>query len=1251
MTFQKKAIALIIGSLCAGVSVASMQNEEANSRTETVQSEINTPNHYTVVLKSSFEQQPTHKVNSAQIAEQQALLISYVKTLDPLVKVNYQTKLLGNLVTFESRLNLAEALAEHSNVASVHTYAAERTLVKPQSADRLHSAIANTATSDPVIALTPYNNDVNAGSGASVAIISTGVDYTLKFFGGSGELGDDNDPETPPAAGSYLEALEHGAIEYAGFPTPVIAGGWDFASENYGNDANPIDQYYHYESWNGWQYPTGLGTKLASIVHQLAPGAKIHAYKVMNVNETFATGASLDRIVQAIEHALDPNQDGDTSDHLDVALLDADGAAAFYAGSGTSSFTLSQYLIEKASGLGLTIVADSGDLAEYGLYDDATEKHRYWLAPSAASTSSISVGSIVQNDESYSVSSFSPKGPVRGSKALKPELVSFGENQPVAEITKSLADGGGSSTDTRFTNATGGVFAAARIAAAAAVIKANNRAVGPAEIKALLANTATNPGIKETGGDQSAELYSVGHGMENIEAAIATPVFTWDAANNQPYLQFGTHEVHSSKRITKDVFVRNLSDKAQTYTLSYNNFGDAQRLSGINVTLPEQVNIPAGRSVTFSVTIDIDASELPAWPLMNTVDFTDENLKKTELNGYITFSAENQPDLNLGWMLRARPATVVAKNVITTEFPEYLGYDPDTYQSRYNHLDWARETYPDNEWGNLQYTAYKTTFVNDSATPTTFNAYPVIMDKGYVSEDLLTLNGHVIQYVGAGVYDAAQCSVSGKKFALAVNLAMPANVTMANHIDKIGERLFFFDLFHESVVEENNWNESFTNGYLWDEAQIFNQPYVAINEAGQPQSYFIDYNKAYDHTDPNGRYTKSSLPTLFTSDGRNVVSQFCLEDLYHHDIDGIEDFDQNLGIHVETDRDSGRNKGEPITQFNPVKGGFVKTETICDDWGWCNEQVTDTSTVIRFASATDDVNTASWAASYTAQPGEEVTIAAAKSSAGGFGIGARSLADSTNPKFLVLSANDDLSVLGYTGHLDEDGTIIPDVKQGQQFSLNENAENGTVVGTLELDTQGFFAYPETEYASYSIDIVGAIPGTPFSINDNHEIVVANSAALDFEITSQIILDVVSRQSNNIGRTAQVKINLTDVNDVAPIVSQQAASMLQGIVIEKMGGAASIAIDISDLFEEIEGQALTYSVFSDSIDNLSYIDGMIIGETKTGGQHTINITASDGVYETDYALSIEVIGNNSGGGIGFLFLLLTGFATLARRKYN
>ncbi|MFA6963972.1 MAG: S8 family serine peptidase, partial [Patescibacteria group bacterium] len=118
------------------------------------------------------------------------------------------------------------------------------------------------------------------GKGMRIAIIDTGVDYSHADLGG--------------CLGANCKVI----------------GGYDFVS----NDNDPMDDQGH-------------GTHVAAtaagkgLLNGVAPDASIIAYKVLDQNGSGYSSA----VIQAIERSADPNGDGDTSDHVDVASMSLGG--------------------------------------------------------------------------------------------------------------------------------------------------------------------------------------------------------------------------------------------------------------------------------------------------------------------------------------------------------------------------------------------------------------------------------------------------------------------------------------------------------------------------------------------------------------------------------------------------------------------------------------------------------------------------------------------------------------------------------------------------------------------------------------------------------------------------------------------------------------------------------------------------------------------------------------------------------------
>jgi minor extracellular serine protease Vpr len=147
---------------------------------------------------------------------------------------------------------------------------------------------------------------VGRGEKIKIGIIDSGIDYTHADFGGSGNPAD-------------YTANDKNVVEPGTFPTAKVKGGKDFAGPVY--DANdpesvptpdddPLDGNGHGSHVAGTAAGVGVPGNVGPGV---APAAELYALKVFNDTE-----GSTDLTSLAIEWAMDPNGDGDMSDHLDV---------------------------------------------------------------------------------------------------------------------------------------------------------------------------------------------------------------------------------------------------------------------------------------------------------------------------------------------------------------------------------------------------------------------------------------------------------------------------------------------------------------------------------------------------------------------------------------------------------------------------------------------------------------------------------------------------------------------------------------------------------------------------------------------------------------------------------------------------------------------------------------------------------------------------------------------------------------------
>ena len=202
------------------------------------------------------------------------------------------------------------------------------------------------------------------GVGVKVGIIDTGIDYQHANFGGTGTLANyqanNRTVITDTIGGNPI------------FPTVKVVGGMDFAGDAYngGNvpapDPDPMDCNGHGTHVAGTA--AGFGVKADGTTFtgpfdpsapfsslRIGPGAAPHAS--LYALRVFGCGGSTTLTVQAINWAIDPNNDADFSDHLDVINM---SLGSNY-GTLTNTSTVAS---ENAALAGVIVVAASGNAGD-----------------------------------------------------------------------------------------------------------------------------------------------------------------------------------------------------------------------------------------------------------------------------------------------------------------------------------------------------------------------------------------------------------------------------------------------------------------------------------------------------------------------------------------------------------------------------------------------------------------------------------------------------------------------------------------------------------------------------------------------------------------------------------------------------------------------------------------------------------------------------------------------------------------------
>jgi minor extracellular serine protease Vpr len=184
------------------------------------------------------------------------------------------------------------------------------------------------------------------GTGVTVAVLDSGIDYTHRNLGGAGTLA-----AYTAAYGAAPGDPKQTTLDGL-FPTAKVVGGFDFVGEGWPvtartQDPDPIDFQGH-----GTHVADIIGGKSADGTHVgMAPGASLLAVKVCSAVATSCNGVSL---LLAVDFALDPNGDGSLSDAADIIHL------SLGSDYGQIQDDLTEAL-EDAVDLGIVVVASAGN--------------------------------------------------------------------------------------------------------------------------------------------------------------------------------------------------------------------------------------------------------------------------------------------------------------------------------------------------------------------------------------------------------------------------------------------------------------------------------------------------------------------------------------------------------------------------------------------------------------------------------------------------------------------------------------------------------------------------------------------------------------------------------------------------------------------------------------------------------------------------------------------------------------------------
>jgi subtilisin family serine protease len=357
-----------------------------------------------------------------------------------------------------------------------------------------------------------------AGEGIVVAILDTGIDYTHHDLGGCF------------GPGCRVEA------------------GYDFVNQ----DPDPMDDHGH-------------GTHVAGIVGAngqvvgVAPAVRLHAYKVLS-----GAGFGYDSwIIAGIDRALDPDQNPNTPDAVDVINLSLGGG-------GDADSPLSQ-AVDEAVAAGVVCAVAAGN-----------DGKPFTIGSPAAARRAITVGACTKSGE---MAWFTSLGPAAPDWAIKPDVVA-----PGVDITSTWPGN-------RYFSISGTSMATPHVAGTAALLRQLHREWTPDQVKGALMNTANPIGTGP---------YERGAGLiRALEAGSAT---LGVASGSLSFARVPAGPV--ARTDVKTLRLTNRSGAERVVHLS----AQGPLPSGVTVAVdPAQLLIPAGGEGSATVTLSVDAGvQVPA---------------------------------------------------------------------------------------------------------------------------------------------------------------------------------------------------------------------------------------------------------------------------------------------------------------------------------------------------------------------------------------------------------------------------------------------------------------------------------------------------------------------------------------------------------------------------------------------------------------------------------------------------------------
>ena len=588
------------------------------------------------------------KARRLEVAKTSSRVTAAARSADPSARVLFATRDSVPGVGLLTTKTAVKSLAKRSDVAKI-------SLLSKHTAD-------NAGVARLTKTLNVWQNLGLTGSGIRIGVIDTGIDYTHADFGGPGTV-------------AAYEAARANTASWT--PTAKVVGGYDFAGDDYNADPedqayqptphpdpNPLDCAGHGSHVAGTaagfgvnadgstftgNYSTLTGSALYGmrIGPGMAPKALLYAYRI------FGCEGSTDLVIPAMDRALDPNGDGDFSDHLDVLNMSLGGAFSPADDPETA-------VVDELTANGVMVVTSAGndgDLTDAG-------------GPPGNAVTALATASGKDEYEPQSfkrivpgltdtVSSFSSRGVHGRPGVVKPDVTGVGQTVVSARV----------GTGSEASILSGTSMASPGVAGIAALVRKRHPSWTPEQVKAAIMNTAVHDLF--TGKNHTGLRYGpnrVGAGRVDAAYATTTSVLAYNASiKGAVSVSFGAVEAPATRAVVhKSQYVR-IQNTAGSPTVVGLRYAPVLRQPGVSYSVsPSAVSLRGRSSRLVKLTMTVVTSRLRKTkdPTMTTTQVnglsgvTEARQYVSDASGRLLVKPAGKPALRVPVYGAAKPASV-----------------------------------------------------------------------------------------------------------------------------------------------------------------------------------------------------------------------------------------------------------------------------------------------------------------------------------------------------------------------------------------------------------------------------------------------------------------------------------------------------------------------------------------------------------------------------------------------------------------